>query len=55
MSQRDFGDSRYKVPLLELGVLECCEFWDKNEGGKTCSNLKFFIRLKISLSVDIEK
>jgi hypothetical protein len=29
-------------------------FCDKNEGGKTCSNLKFFVPLKISSSVDIE-
>jgi hypothetical protein len=29
-------------------------FWDKNEGGKTCSNLKFFVPLRISLNVDIK-
>jgi hypothetical protein len=29
-------------------------FWDKNEGGKICSNLKFFVPLKISLNVDIK-
>jgi hypothetical protein len=29
-------------------------FCEKNEGGKTCSNLKFFVPLKISLRVDIE-